>query len=135
MVNINWKQLSVKNKTNILKLKEGFIKAPSRVFYMNLDPIAISIYFLFCYVPENFNPSIGYISKVLKIHRNTVFNKIQVLMRSNMLIKRSNGIIMGNKSLAAKYELTDPNDWFLQERPGRKVRSDKGSKKIVKTQV
>lgn len=91
------------NKT----IKKNFFKVPNRIFEYGLSPNAFLIYSEFVSQSEEFNPSVSYLCKKLKMSRATIHRSIQELLDRNFI----NCIEKGGLGRLSKYELVHPKYW------------------------
>lgn len=97
----------MKNKNSLNKMKRSFFKLPNRILDIGLSATAIALYSYFAKMPEDFNPSVGVISKTLKISKTTVVKYIKELKDRNIV----RVIQPGGENVITKYELTRPDEW------------------------
>lgn len=97
------------NKSKIKSIKFDYAKIPNKIFRSNLNANMIAAYCLFVSLPEDFHPSIRFISSVLKISPTSVVKLIRELERRSIieLIER------GNNHKPNKYALLAPKQWKL----------------------
>lgn len=113
MQNIDILAIIVYVKKNMLgraglkKMRMNYTKVPNKIFKLGLPVIALSIYFLLISLPEDFNPSLGYIAKSLNITKKTVGKYFGVLISCGLISK----LIQGTFKSRSIYKLNPPNQW------------------------
>jgi predicted HTH transcriptional regulator len=102
----------MKNKDLLFKhLNKNYTKVPNKLF--NMDPkfnsSCIGLYNLILSLPENFNPTLSYITNTLNISKNTARRHLQYLCDRCMIKKIRKGNF-SNKEFDV-YELRSMKDW------------------------
>lgn len=107
----------MKNKNLFFKhLSKNYTKFPNKMF--RLDPVAplglIGFYLFLLSLPEEFNPSITFLSNYLLISKTTATKYLQELENRNMIKKIFQGRFTKTNDV---YEFTKPIDWRTNEQP------------------
>lgn len=96
------------NKHELLQSVSTFAILPKQIMFSSkLNPTQKLLYAYLLSNDINFNPSLGFISKMLGISVKTVLNARKVLVK-HRLIK-----VISTKNKAAHYEFTPPESWLL----------------------
>lgn len=98
----------MKNKNKLNSLKKAYFKLPNRIHTIGLSATAIAIYSYMAKGPEDFNPSVGNMSKALKLSKTTVVKYIKELKNRNIV----KVIQPGAENLITKYEFVEIEKWI-----------------------
>lgn len=102
----------MKNKLEIYKgLKKNYFKCPNKIFDIGIHIQCVGFYCFLLSLPEDFNPSITYLTNKLKISRNTVLRYMEYLESLGMVRKTEKGSNL--KRRVSKYELLSPKNWKM----------------------
>jgi predicted transcriptional regulator len=93
----------MKNKDFLTKMQYSFIKAPTKLLNLGLSSNALHLVLLMLSLPEEFNPSMKYLTSKMKLSRPTVMKAIKELVDARV-IERS----VGKKGCCAKYGFLKP---------------------------
>ena len=97
----------MKNKNGLNKLKKNYFKVPNKIVDSQLSPVAIALYVYLAKLPEDFNPSVGVMSKNLKISKTTVVKYMKELKDRNIV----RVIQEGGENVITKYEFVPVTEW------------------------
>lgn len=90
-------------------MKRDYFKVPTKIYRIGLSPGAI---ILFCYLAscsEEFNPSLRYVSSVLKLSVNSLRKYYKELQEKNVI----KCYFKGFKGISAKYMFEPINKWKI----------------------
>lgn len=88
-------------------MKKNYFKVPTKINRIGLPPFSILIYTYMASLPEEANPSLTNICKILRISRPTVVKYIKELTDRNVINQYEKGDI----GRVSKYSFTNPKDW------------------------
>lgn len=98
----------MRNKNKLSLLKTKYSKVPNKIFELDLPFQAVALYCLFVSLPEDFNPSVRYVSRRLKMSLNTVRKYVKLLEDAQVVQRYHVGSL---KAGSSKYMFLDPNKW------------------------
>lgn len=104
----------MRGKQGLSKMGKNYFKSPNKIFGMNLSQGAIGLYCLMASLPENFEPSIRFLSKAMKSSPTSVRRFIVELTDRNMI----RCYVKGRLGKASRYEFLAPKDWKRYDSPG-----------------
>ena len=100
----------MKNKNELHKnVKKNYFKCPNDVFNVGMHIQCVGFYCFLISLPEDFNPSITYLSKRLRISRTTVIRYFNYLEKIGLIKKIEYGNIKNKK--VTRYELVPNGQW------------------------
>ena len=99
----------MKNKEKMNGLSKNYFKVPLTIFDLNLNIATIGLYSFLLSCSEEFNPSISFLKKKLKISRNTVYKHIEELKNRNIITV----VVPSSEGQIAKYKLNNPSEWKI----------------------
>lgn len=97
----------MKNKNKFNNLNKNYFKIPLNLFDLNLSINSIGLYTFLLSCAEDFNPSVTFLSRKLKVSRNTVYKYLNELKLANtlsILTEPSEGEV-------TKYQFIQPSNW------------------------
>lgn len=97
----------MRNRNKLGKMRKDYCKIPNKLFNSELSSTAVSIYCFMASHSEEFNPSIKFISKALKIAKGTVIKYINELENRNII----KCIRPGGQRIVTEYEFVSINEW------------------------
>lgn len=80
---------------------------PSKATFMNLSAQSLGLYVFLLNLPEDFNPSLKFISKNLKMSKTTAQKHMGILEKRNIIRK----IEQGDLNKVNKYAFVHPKEW------------------------
>lgn len=97
----------MKNKNRFNGLRKNYFKVPLNLFSLDLSINAIGLYVFLSSCSEEFNPSVSFLSKKLKVSRNTVYKYLSELQKTNVI-----SISMkGREGETTRYQFCPPSEW------------------------
>lgn len=99
----------MKNKEKMNSLSKNYFKLPLTIFDLNLNIATIGLYSFLLSCSEDFNPSVSFLKKRLKISRNTVYKHLEDLKNRNIITVET----PAKDGQIAKYKLNNPSEWKL----------------------
>lgn len=94
-------------KLGLLKMKTNYIKIPLKCFHMRLPSDALSVYTTMASLPIEFNPSLRFLAKTLRLSKTTVVRNVNLLIELNIITK----IRSGDLKIKNLYRLNPPSEW------------------------
>lgn len=98
----------MKNKDSLHKhLKNNYTKLPNKIFKLGLPAQCIGFYAFLISLPEDFNPSITFLQRRLKLSRKTIIKYLDFLEALGIIKK----VFQGNSTTRSLYEIVPTSQW------------------------
>lgn len=102
----------MKFRNRMCKLKKNYTKIPNLLYSINI-PIGCKFLYTYCLsLPEDFNPSVSHLSKILGLSRRTINRYFTILVSLNILGKINSGYLL----TVSRYEFKPINEWIVSEK-------------------
>lgn len=101
----------MRNKNLTSLIKKNYIKLPMRLVRMNLPAECIAMYVLMVSLPEDFEPSVTFMGRVLKLSKNSVRKYLSIIETCGMI--RAYGV--RSRGSIVRYEFIKSTDWIKYE--------------------
>lgn len=88
-------------------MNKNYTKVPNKVFSLGLSPYSIAMYSFMVSLPEEFDPSVSYLAKTLRLSKSTIIRSTKELVDRNLIAV----LDKGGLGKVTKYELQPPKNW------------------------
>jgi len=97
----------LRNRNLLTGTKRAYTKIPNKILSLGLSGNALAVFMKCISMPENFNPSLRFLSEELDIDKKTVTKALIELTDNKVL----NKIETGSIKKVSRYEFNNPKDW------------------------
>lgn len=101
----------MRGKKLVSNPRRDYVKVSSEVFKLKIHPTCGYLLCFLMYLPEDFNPSVGYLMKQVGCSRNTVLKYMNLLIELNILERTFEGY----KGKRSEYRFKPLNEWSINE--------------------
>ena len=85
----------------------AYIKLPTAVFSLNISPLAFVVLALLINCPDDFNPSLLFLGRSLRLGKSSVHRALQELLETNVIRR----VIQGGQHKRSEYEFVEISEW------------------------
>ena len=88
-------------------MRKGYFKIPSKATFLELPGQALGLYVFLASLEEEFNPSIRFLARKLKMAKISISRNLDLLASRNLIRLISHGDLKEPN----KYEFVNPKEW------------------------